>query len=71
MILSMLTGTGCPNINKRELSLLVTDDELNKRKIDLKPFKPKFNTGTLAKYSRLVSSASEGAIFKTKEAKEW
>jgi len=34
----------------------------------LKPFKPKFDTGTLAKYSRLISSASEGAIFKTKEA---
>lgn len=59
------------NINKRELNLLITDDELNKRKNKLKPFKPKFNSGSLAKYSRLISSASEGAIFKTIEGESW
>ena len=59
------------NINKRELSLLVSEHELEKRKNELKPFKPKFITGALAKYSRLISSASEGAIFKTKEAEPW
>lgn len=59
------------NINKRELNLLVTDEELNKRKKELKPFKAKYNIGSLAKYSRLISSASEGAIFKTVEGEPW
>ena len=59
------------NIKKRELTLLVSDDELTKRKKELQPFKPKYNTGSLAKYSRLISSASEGAIFKTEEGKPW
>jgi dihydroxy-acid dehydratase len=59
------------NIHKRELSLLIDDNEFSKRKNALQPFTPKFNTGALAKYSKLISSASEGAIFKTVEGEPW
>jgi dihydroxy-acid dehydratase len=59
------------NIHKTELSLLIDDNEFSKRKNALQPFTPKFNTGALAKYSKLISSASEGSIFKTVEGEPW
>ena len=49
------------DINKRTLNLLVSDEELAKRRKELKPFKSKAN-GYLAKYSRIVQDASHGAI---------
>lgn len=49
------------DINKRTLDLLVSDDELAKRRKDLKPFQSKAK-GYLAKYSRIVQDASHGAI---------
>ena len=41
-----------------------TDEELAKRKENLKPFEPKVKEGYLSRYARLVSSASSGAVFR-------
>lgn len=49
------------DINNRTLSLLVSDDELERRRKDLKPFVNK-SDGYLGKYSRTVQDASHGAI---------
>ena len=46
----------------RELKLLVSETELAARKARWQPPKPYAISGTLAKYARLVSSASEGAV---------
>lgn len=40
----------------------VTDEEIERRMRSWKPRKSKITRGTLAKYTRLVSSASEGAV---------
>jgi dihydroxy-acid dehydratase len=48
--------------DKRELSMQVSEDELKKRKAQWKAPKPRYTTGVMAKYARLVSSASTGAV---------
>lgn len=50
------------NINKQTLNLLVSDDELEKRRAELKPFELKCKSGYLAKYAKNVQDASHGAI---------
>ena len=47
---------------KHEMNLLVPKRELNQRRKNLKPHKPRYQTGVLAKYARSVISASEGAV---------
>jgi dihydroxy-acid dehydratase len=47
---------------KRTLDLLVDATELEKRKVGWKPLPHKFTRGVLAKYSKLVGSASKGAV---------
>lgn len=47
--------------NKR-LDLLVDDGELERRKANWKPLEPRYTTGALAKYARLVGSAATGAV---------
>lgn len=49
------------DINERTLNLLVSDEELDARRKNLKPFTTK-STGYLGKYSRTVQDASHGAI---------
>jgi dihydroxy-acid dehydratase len=49
------------NIAARSLELLVEPEELEARKANWAPLPPRYTRGVLAKYSRLVSSASEGA----------
>lgn len=49
------------DINERILNLLVSDEELDARRKNLKPFTTKA-TGYLGKYSRTVQDASHGAI---------
>jgi len=44
------------------LELAVPEGELAKRRAAWKPPKPKYTTGVLAKYAKLVSSASLGAV---------
>lgn len=52
------------NIPEGKIDLEVSDDEISKRKVVLKAFEPRIKEGYLYRYSRLVSSASEGAILK-------
>ena len=47
---------------KREINLKISGAEINKRQRAWKKPKPKAKKGVLAKYARLVSSASEGAV---------
>jgi dihydroxy-acid dehydratase len=48
--------------NKRLIQLNVSAKELARRKKQWQPPKPRYTTGVLAKYVKLVSSASRGAI---------
>lgn len=52
------------DIPDRKLELRVDNDELNKRKEKWKAPEPKFKTGWLARYAKLVSSADSGAILR-------
>jgi dihydroxy-acid dehydratase len=52
------------DIPAKKLNLKVSDQELARRRKTLKPFKPSITTGYLARYAKLVTSASTGAIFK-------
>lgn len=50
------------DINTRKIELLVSDEELARRKSELKPFELKCKSGYLAKYAKNVQDASHGAI---------
>lgn len=50
------------DIPNRKIELLVSDEELKKRKEKLPPFVPKYTSGYLAKYANSVKDASHGAI---------
>ena len=50
------------DITNRKLDLLVDPAELEKRKIGWKPLPHKYSRGVLHKYSKLVGSASKGAV---------
>ena len=52
------------DIENGKLDLVVPEDVLSERRKNLKPFEPKVKEGYLARYSKLVSSASTGAVFK-------
>ena len=49
------------DIAGRTLDLQVPEDELARRRQDWEPLPPKFTTGVLGKYAKLVHSAAEGA----------
>ena len=46
----------------RTLEVEIGDDELEARKVGWTPLPPKYTSGVLAKYRKLVSSAAEGAV---------
>ncbi len=50
------------DITNRTLDLLVDAAELEKRKVGWKPLSHKYTRGVLHKYSKLVGSASKGAV---------
>ena len=50
------------DITNRKLDLLVDAAELEKRKVGWKPLPHKYQRGVLHKYSKLVGSASKGAV---------
>lgn len=52
------------NIPNGRLELLVDDEVLAERRKNFKPLPPKVTEGYLARYAKLVSSASTGAILK-------
>ncbi|HAG83456.1 MAG TPA: dihydroxy-acid dehydratase [Cyanobacteria bacterium UBA12227] len=50
------------NAPQRLLQLNVSDAELQERRANWQPPKPRYTTGVLAKYAKLVSSSSIGAV---------
>jgi len=52
------------NIPKKKLILLVSEEEIKKRKKNWKPPKPKIKFGYAARYAQMVTSAGTGAVFK-------
>ena len=52
------------DIPNGKLELLVDDEVLEERRKNFKPLPPKVTEGYLARYAKLVSSASTGAILK-------
>jgi dihydroxy-acid dehydratase len=52
------------DLTKRTIELLVPAEVLAERRANLKPFEPKIKKGYLARYSKLVTSASTGGVMK-------
>jgi len=50
------------DIPSRTLDLLVDEDELARRRTQFAPLPPRYTRGVLAKYAKLVGSASRGAV---------
>ena len=50
------------DVERRELSVRVSDDELARRREEWTEPPPKYTRGVMAKYAKLVSSASKGAV---------
>ncbi len=50
------------DIPGRTLNVALTEEEIAQRRASWQPIPPKYTSGVLAKYAKLVSSASEGAI---------
>lgn len=48
----------------RKIELQISDEEMERRKANWKGFEPKVKTGYLARYSKLVTSASTGGVMK-------
>ncbi len=54
------------DIPNRTIEILVSAAELKRRKKSWKPIPPKINEGYLGRYSKMVTSAAQGAVFKDK-----
>lgn len=52
------------DLENRKIELLISDEEMERRKAKWKGFEPKVKTGYLARYSKLVTSASTGGVMK-------
>ena len=50
------------DVPNRNLSLVLSEDEIKSRLKSWTPPEPNYTTGVMAKYAKLVSSASEGAV---------
>ena len=50
------------DINANTISLIVSDEELAKRRAEWKPREPKITTGYLARYAKLVAPSAKGAV---------
>ena len=50
------------NVETRELSVLVSDEELERRRETWQAPASRYERGVMAKYARLVGSASQGAV---------
>jgi len=50
------------DVAQRRLDVLVEPAELDRRRAGWKPLPPRYETGVLAKYARLVGSAASGAV---------
>jgi dihydroxy-acid dehydratase len=52
------------DLNNRTINLEISDEEFEKRRANWKGFEPKVKKGYLARYSKLVTSASTGGVMK-------
>jgi len=52
------------DVHKKAMNVLISDDEIEVRKKALKEFEPKVKRGWLLRYSKVVTSADEGAVLK-------
>ncbi len=52
------------DIPNRQLSVALSESEIEQRMAALAPFEPKIKTGYLSRYSRMVTSANTGAVLK-------
>jgi dihydroxy-acid dehydratase len=50
------------DVKNRRLDVELSEAEINARLSQWKPMKPRYESGVMAKYAKLVSSASEGAV---------
>jgi dihydroxy-acid dehydratase len=50
------------DVHRHQIDLLVDGGELERRRGQLKAFEPRYTTGVLAKYARLVTGAERGAV---------
>ena len=50
------------NIPESTINVLLSDEELAKRRAQWQPREPKITTGYLARYAKLVSSGAQGAV---------
>ena len=50
------------DMHTKTLDLLVDASELEKRRVEFKPAQPRYTSGVLAKYAKLVGSAAYGAV---------
>jgi dihydroxy-acid dehydratase len=50
------------DVQARELRVLLSDEEIDKRLADWQAPPPRYKSGVFAKYAASVSSASEGAV---------
>ena len=50
------------DIPGRQLNVKISEEELTDRQSKWNPIPPNYTTGALAKYAKLVSSASTGAV---------
>ena len=55
------------NIPKNKLNVLVSDEEMAKRREKWQPREPKITTGYLSRYRELVTSGNRGAILEVKK----
>ena len=53
------------DVSQRELRLVLSDDEIDKRLADWRAPAPRYRTGVFAKYAATVSSAEHGAVTTT------
>ena len=54
------------DIPNKKINLLVSEEEIEKRRKNWKPLPPKILSGYVARYSKLVTSANKGAVFLSK-----
>jgi dihydroxy-acid dehydratase len=52
------------DLANRRIELKISDEEMERRRSEWKGFEPKIKTGYLARYSKLVTSASTGGVMK-------
>ena len=57
------------NIPETKLELVVSDEELERRRANWQPREPKVTTGYLARYASMVTSGNRGAVLEIKNKK--